>query len=83
MRTMLLNVGILSASYSGVLQMLDVSGAVTVLHPPGHNPEAFSPHSVHDRSPVGKEVDAPDDQHAAVVDEPAARDEGWRRVRRL
>lgn len=55
--------------------MLDVSGTVTVLHSPHHNPETFSSNSVHNWSTIGKEVDAPDDQHAAVVDKPTVRDE--------
>lgn len=55
--------------------MLNVSGTVTVLHSPGHNPEAFSSNSVHNWSTIGKEVDTPDDQHAAIVYKPVARDE--------
>lgn len=50
--------------------MLDVGGTVTVLHSPGHDPEAFSSDSVYDRSTVRKKMDAPDDQHAAVIYEP-------------
>lgn len=57
--------------------MLDISSTVTVLHSPGHNPEAFSSNSVHNWSTIGKEVDAPDDQHAAVVHKPVSRDEEW------
>lgn len=52
--------------------MLDVSGTVSILHPPGQNPEAFPTHSVYDWSTVWKEVDTPDDQHASVIYETAA-----------
>lgn len=55
--------------------MLDVSSTVTVLQSPGQNPKAFSSNSVHNWSTIGKEVDAPDDQHAAVVYKSVARDE--------
>lgn len=53
--------------------MLDVCCAVAVLHSPGQNPEALSSDGVYDGSTVGKEMDAPDDQHAAVVYEARAR----------
>lgn len=54
--------------------MLDVSGTVTILHSPGQDPEAFSADSVYDWSTVGKKMDAPDDQHAAVIYEPVVGD---------
>lgn len=54
--------------------MLDVSGTVTILHSPGQDPEAFSTDSVYDWSTVGKKMDAPDDQHAAVIYEPVVGD---------
>lgn len=56
--------------------MLNVGGTVTVFHSPGHNPETFSSDSVHDWPTVRQEVDAPDDQHAAVVYKPVGKDEG-------
>lgn len=54
--------------------MLDVGGTVTVLRSPGQDPEAFSSDSVYDWSTVRKKMDTPDDQHAAVIHEPAVAD---------
>lgn len=51
--------------------MLDVSCTVTVLHSPGQDPEAFPSDSVYDGSTVGKKMDGPDDQHAAIIHKPA------------
>lgn len=50
--------------------MLNVSDAVAVFHSSGQHSEALPSDSVHDRSSIGEEVDAPDDQHAAIICKP-------------
>lgn len=54
-------------SYPGILQVLDVGDAVPVLYPAGQHPEPLPSDGVHHGTPVWEEVDAPDDQHAAVL----------------
>lgn len=53
--------------------MLNICSTVTVFQSSGQDPEAFSANSVHYRTPIGEEMDTPDDQHAAVVCKPAGR----------
>lgn len=58
-------------SYPAVLQVLNICSVVTVLHPSRQNPEAFSSDGIDHRSSIGEEMDAPDEQHAAVICESA------------
>lgn len=63
-----------TGSYPAVLQVLDISSAVTILHSSGHDPEAFSTDCINYRTSIREEMDAPDDQHAAMIGKPARRD---------
>lgn len=58
-------------TYPNILQMLNVSSAVTILHASGQNPEALSTNSVYYWTSIREEMNAPDDQHAAIVYKPA------------
>lgn len=57
-------------SYPGVLQVLNVRSIVTILHCSGQNPEAFASDGIDHGTTISEEVDAPDDQHAAIVCKP-------------
>lgn len=50
--------------------MLNVRSIVTILHCSGQNPEAFSSDGIDHGTTIREEVDAPDDQHAAIVCKP-------------
>lgn len=54
-------------AYLGILQVLNVSSAVAVLHSSRKNPEAFSSYCVHYWTSIREEMDTPDDQHATII----------------